>query len=86
VIAPPPIQFDRTTGVLEGANAWERHAALALSSGPKVASTFSHRGYNCCANLLRTTLPERDIVIGSASAFWQDRIHALNANVARRMQ
>jgi len=53
---------------------------------PKVASTFSHRGYNCCANLLRTTLPERDIVIGSASAFWQGRIHALNANVARRMQ
>jgi hypothetical protein len=31
VIALPPIQFDRTTGVLEGANAWERLAALALS-------------------------------------------------------
>ncbi len=46
VIALPPIQFDRTTGVLEGANAWERLAALALSSGSKVASTFSHRGYN----------------------------------------
>jgi FkbM family methyltransferase len=63
VIALPPIQFDRTTGVLEGANAWERLAALALSSGSKVASSFSHRGYNSCANLLRKTLPERDIAI-----------------------
>jgi FkbM family methyltransferase len=63
VIALPPIQFDRTTGVLEGANAWERFAALALASGSKVASTFSHRGYNSCANLLRMTLPERDIAI-----------------------
>jgi FkbM family methyltransferase len=63
VIAPPPIQFDRTTGVLEGANAWERFAALALVSGSKVASLFSHRGYNKCANLLKTMLPERDIAI-----------------------
>jgi len=115
VIALPPIQFDRTTGVLEGANAWERLAALALSSGSKVASSFSLRGYNSCANLLRKTLPERDIAIrlnpdamfefpygdvdrikvsthvgynvfGTASAFWQNRINALNANAARRMQ
>jgi FkbM family methyltransferase len=63
VIALPPIQFDRTTGVLEGANAWERLAALALSSGSKVSSTFSHRGYNSCANLLRKTLPQRDIAV-----------------------
>jgi FkbM family methyltransferase len=63
VIAQPPIQFDRTTGVIEGANAWERLAAFALSSGSKVASKFSHRGYNGCANLLRMTLPERDIAI-----------------------
>jgi len=63
VTALPPIQFDRTTGVLEGANAWERFAALALVSGSTVASTFSHRGYNKCANLLKTMLPERDIAI-----------------------
>ena len=63
MIALPPIQFDRTTGVLEGANAWERLAALAFSSGSKVASAFSHRGYNACANLLRKALPERDIAI-----------------------
>jgi FkbM family methyltransferase len=63
VIALPPIQFDRTTGVLEGANAWERVAAFALWSGSKVASTFSHRGYNQCAKLLRMTLRERDIAI-----------------------
>jgi FkbM family methyltransferase len=62
-MALPPIQFDRETGVLEGANAWERFAALALASGSKVASTFSHRGYNGCANLLRKTLPERDIAV-----------------------
>jgi FkbM family methyltransferase len=62
-MAMPPIQFDRATGALEGANAWERLAALALSSGSKVASMFSHRGYNSCANLLRKTLPQRDIAI-----------------------
>jgi len=59
----PPIQFDRTTGVLSGAGAWERAAALALLTGSKVSSLFSHRGYNLCANLLRKTLPERDIAI-----------------------
>jgi len=62
-MAPPPIHFDRATDVLEGANAWERVAAFALASGSKVASIFSHRGYNSCANLLRMTLPERDIAI-----------------------
>ena len=61
VMAQAPIQFDRASGALEGANAWERLAAVALALGSKVASNFSHRGYNMCANLLRTTLPERDI-------------------------
>jgi FkbM family methyltransferase len=63
VIAQPPIQFDRSTGVLEGANPWERLAAVALSSGSKIAAKFSLRGYQRCANLLRRTLPERDIAI-----------------------
>jgi FkbM family methyltransferase len=63
VIFQPPIQFDRSTGVLEGANAWERVAAFALMSGSKVASNFSHFGYTRCANLLRRTLPVRDIAI-----------------------
>lgn len=63
MIAQPPIQFDRSSGVLEGANPWERLAALALVAGSKVSSLFSHRGYNSCANLLRKTLPERDIAI-----------------------
>ena len=62
-MAQAPIQFDRASGVLEGANAWERLAAVALVLGSKVASSFSHRGYNMCANLLRTTLPERGIQI-----------------------
>ena len=63
MIAQPPIQFDRASGALQGANLWERTAALALAAGSKVSSHFSHRGYNMCANLLRKTLPERDIAI-----------------------
>jgi FkbM family methyltransferase len=58
-----PIQFDRASGALEGANLWERTAALALVTGSKISSHFSHRGYNSCANLLRKTLPERNIAI-----------------------
>lgn len=61
--AEAPIQFDRASGVLEGANAWERLAAVALTLGSKVGSHFSHRGYNMCANLLRTTLPDRGIQV-----------------------
>jgi FkbM family methyltransferase len=63
MIAPPPIQFDRTTGLLDGANAWERIVALALVAGAKVSSNFSYRGYNAAANFLRKALPERDIAI-----------------------
>jgi FkbM family methyltransferase len=62
-MAVPPIQFDRASGTLEGANLWERTAALALATGSKISAHFSHRGYNGCANLLRKTLPERDIAI-----------------------
>jgi FkbM family methyltransferase len=62
-MAQAPIQFDRASGALEGANAWERLAAVALVLGSKVSSNFSHRGYNMCANLLRTTLPERGIQV-----------------------
>jgi FkbM family methyltransferase len=63
VIAVPPIHFDRASGALEGANLWERTAALALVTGSKISSHFSHRGYIGCANLLRKTLPERNIAI-----------------------
>ena len=63
MIAQPPIQFDRASGALEGANLWERTAALALVTGSKISSRFSHRGYNGCANLLRKALPERNIAI-----------------------
>ncbi len=62
-MAMPPIQFDRASGALKGANLWERTAALAFAAGSKISSHFSHRGYNMCANLLRKTLPERDIDI-----------------------
>jgi FkbM family methyltransferase len=62
-MAQPPIQFDRASGALEGANLWERTAALALSTGSKISSHFSHMGYIACANLLRRTLPERNIAV-----------------------
>lgn len=62
-MAQAPIQFDRTSGALQGANLWERTAALALATGSKISSRFSHRGYIGCANLLRKTLPERNIAI-----------------------
>jgi FkbM family methyltransferase len=63
VTGSSPIQFDRASGALEGANLWERTAALALATGSKISSHFSHRGYISCANLLRRTLPERNIAI-----------------------
>jgi FkbM family methyltransferase len=63
VTAQAPIQFDRASGALEGANLWERTAALALATGSKISSRFSHRGYIHCANLLRRTLPARNIAI-----------------------
>ena len=62
-MAQAPIQFDRASGALVGANAWERLAAMALTLGSKVGANFSHRGYNICANLLRTTLPDRGIQV-----------------------
>ena len=63
MMAQAPIQFDRASGALEGANLWERTAALALATGSKISSHFSHRGYISCANLLRKTLAERNIAI-----------------------
>nr|WP_197279582.1 FkbM family methyltransferase [Rhodopseudomonas sp. AAP120] len=62
-MAPAPIQFDRATGALEGASALERMAACALVMGARVSSSFSYRGYNAAANLMRKALPERDIAI-----------------------
>ncbi len=61
--AQAPIQFDRASGALHGANLWERTAALALMTGSKISSHFSHRGYISCANLLRRALPKRNIAI-----------------------
>lgn len=62
-MAQAPIQFDRASGALVGANLWERTAAVALTTGSRISSHFSHRGYNHCANLLRKALPKRNIAI-----------------------
>ena len=56
MIALPPIQFDRASGSLEGANLWERAVALALVTGSKISSHFSHRGYNQCAKPGQTSV------------------------------
>lgn len=61
-----PIRFDRATGVLEGANAWEHFAALLLIGGSKVLSPFLHRGYRIGANLVRSTLRPRDVAVALA--------------------
>jgi len=54
-MVPAPIQFNCASGVLEGANLWERMAAPA--AGAKISSHFSHRGYigyaNFCAGRCR---------------------------------
>ncbi|WP_233026008.1 FkbM family methyltransferase [Rhodopseudomonas boonkerdii] len=60
----PPIQFDRVSGVLQGVNLWERTMSCVLAAGAKMSASFSHRGYNMCANLMRrTVLPARDLVV-----------------------
>jgi len=62
-MAQAPIQFDRASGALEGASLWERTAAVALTTGSKMSSHFSHRGYKHCINLPRKALPKRNIAI-----------------------
>ncbi|OYU91167.1 MAG: FkbM family methyltransferase [Bradyrhizobiaceae bacterium PARB1] len=38
--------------------------SCVLAAGAKVSASFSHRGYNMCANLMRrTVLPARDLVV-----------------------
>ncbi len=60
----PPIQFDRASGALQGVNLWERTMSCVLAAGAKMSASFSHRGYNMCANLMRrTVLPARDLVV-----------------------
>jgi hypothetical protein len=122
VIALPPIRFDRASEALQGANLWKRTAALALATGSKRWSHFSHGceghdndpAHTVSRNILEKT-PLRLIVcdprsnrmetvtelsisdrikvsshagynvFGTASAFWQDRIDAVNAEASRRM-
>ncbi len=60
-MAQPPIIFDRVTGAMTGANAWEYCIGLALMAGSKVGSLIGHRGYNTAANTLKMLLPVRDI-------------------------
>lgn len=62
-MAQAPIIFDRTTGVMTGANAWERAVGLALLAGSKVGAHIYHRGYNTAANTLKKLLPARDITV-----------------------
>ena len=63
MIAQPPLQFDRATGTLRGATAWERLISLLLIAGAKISSLFWYRGYDRCANLLRRTVRKRDVAV-----------------------
>ena len=46
-------------------------------TGSKISSHFSHRGYIGCANLLRKTLPERNIAIKlNADAIFEQAVRA----------
>lgn len=56
-----PIIFNRTTGEMTGATAWERTIGFALLAGSKIGAHIYHRGYNTAANTLKKLLPERDI-------------------------
>ncbi|MGB3273955.1 MAG: FkbM family methyltransferase [Xanthobacteraceae bacterium] len=63
MITRAPIRFDRSTGVLEEVNAWERFAVLLLIGGAKVSARFSHHGYRWGCNMLRWALPSREVAM-----------------------
>jgi len=62
-MAQPPIQFDRASGLSRELTCGSGRLHWRCRPVPKISSHFSHRGYIGCANLLRKTLPERDIAI-----------------------
>src|SRR5262249_30300191 len=61
------LTFDRASGRLEGANAIERVAAMAMQLGNRVTAPFHHRGFALGCRMLRVALPVRDIVVRLSS-------------------
>ena len=57
-MVPAPIQFNCASGVLEGANLWERMVALAAGAIALLVSRLYR-----LRQFLRRTLPSRDIAI-----------------------
>jgi FkbM family methyltransferase len=62
-MAQPVLAFDRRTGVLDGATAAERLAAVAFQTGARLSSAWSYRGFGAGCKAVRTILQERDIII-----------------------
>jgi len=98
VIAQPPIHFDRASGALEGANLWERTAALALVTDSRIRKYMTKLdvegvevdaikgGTRLLPDRIKVSARVGFNVLGTASAFWQNRFDALNAEAARRVQ
>lgn len=60
----PPLVFDRASGRLSNATAWERAAVLLLETGARTSAAFEHRGYSIGCRLVAAALPaRRDIVV-----------------------
>ena len=74
VMAQAPIQFDRASGALEGANAWERTAALALATGLEdvvafLASRLQSCAPICCARRCRSATSRSSSIPTRSSSF-----------------
>jgi len=62
-MAQPVLAFDRRTGVLDGATAVERLAAVAFLAGARISSVWSYRGFGAGCKAVRSMLAERDIIL-----------------------
>jgi len=62
-MAQPVLAFDRRTGLLDGATAVERLAAVAFFAGARVSSVWSYRGFGLGCKAVRAMLTERDIIV-----------------------
>lgn len=55
--------FDRSTGRLDGASAFERVVLTALQAGSVITQPFGHRGYRLGCQVLGSITPKRDIIV-----------------------
>lgn len=58
-----PLIFDRVSGQLFGASAFDRAAVVALQAGSVVAKSFGHRGYGIGCRAIGAVVAPREIVV-----------------------